>query len=161
MIRSILSTDMSRHFSEVAKMTRHVEALEEDIVNKSNVLTHIGGDKHQKLREKFLPFILHLADISNPTKPSRVSVEWADCVFDEFFLQGDKEAKEELPISPLCHRATTNHPEAQVGFMNYVVKPAFVLLARCLPNMESVVLKQLEEDFIYWEVEKAKVDKDL
>eukprot|EP00581_Thalassiosira_minuscula_P012286 CAMPEP_0183718610 /NCGR_PEP_ID=MMETSP0737-20130205/11823_1 /TAXON_ID=385413 /ORGANISM="Thalassiosira miniscula, Strain CCMP1093" /LENGTH=1076 /DNA_ID=CAMNT_0025948201 /DNA_START=113 /DNA_END=3343 /DNA_ORIENTATION=+ len=177
-IKSILYTDMSRHFSEVAKMKRHVEALEEVLVNEkhhqssssslcsdtskgknisSQFLKKIGGEKHVKLREKFLPFLLHMADISNPTKPHDVSVEWANCVYDEFFLQGDKEAAEDMPISPLCDRSKTNRPEAQVGFMTFVIKPAFELLSRCLPGVENVVLTQLDKNLDYWKEEKAKM----
>ena len=35
------------------------------------------------------------------------------------------------------------------------MKPGFLLLARCLPNID-IVLNQLEANCIYWEEEKAK-----
>ncbi|KAL7527084.1 hypothetical protein ACHAXR_001790 [Thalassiosira sp. AJA248-18] len=163
MIKSILSTDMSHHFSEMTKMARYVGALEDEMMEKLPMqpfLSCIGTDNHAKLRAKFLPFLLHLADISNAAKPRSVSLEWTDAVYDEFFLQGDMEAAQDMTISPLCDRATTNRPEAQVGFMNFVVKPAFALLARCIPEVESVVMRQLEENFKFWEEEKAKTIKD-
>ena len=186
--RSILYTDMSRHFSEVAKIARHVDALEDEIAEEAGgevgggssggssgdddggtpspppapaLLPRVGGRKHAKLRGKLLPFLLHLADIGNPTKPRDVSVEWAHRVYDEFFLQGDREAAEGVPASPLCDRATTNRPEAQVGFMSYVVGPAFVLLARCIPRVNDVVMTQFEENFRYWEEEKEKINNLL
>jgi len=169
-IKSILSTDMSQHFSEVGKLNRQVEELEIDIMSDvdfekettmaSHFLKNIIKEKNSKLREKFLPFLLHMADISNPTKPHDVSVEWANCVYDEFFLQGDKEAEEDMPISPLCDRTKTNRPEAQVGFMTFVVKPAFELLSRCLPRVESVIMTQLEENLAYWNKEKEKMSEE-
>lgn len=141
-IRSILYTDMSRHFAEVAKMKRYVDAVKDEM-NGSELsapfLTRIGQDKHAKLRDKMLPYILHLADISNPSKNPRVSIEWSNCAYDEFFLQGDKEAEEGMAISPLCDRTTTNIADGQVGFINFVVKPAFEILTQCIPNVECVV----------------------
>ena len=82
-------------------------------------------------------------------------------VYDKFLLQGDREAAEGVPASPLCDRATTNRPEAQVGFMSYVVGPAFVLLARCIPRVNDVVMTQFEENFRYWEEEKEKINNLL
>jgi len=176
-IRAILYTDMSRHFSEVAKMNRHVDAVEDDIqdelleleeraidedrydippVPEPSFLSRIGRDKHLKAREKLLPFILHLADISNATKTHKVSLEWAHAVYDEFFLQGDKEMEEDMPVSPLCDRSTTNRVESQIGFINFVIKPAFLLLARCIPSVEKVIVCQMEKNLKYWEGEKAK-----
>ena len=160
--RAILSTDMSNHFWVMAKVKGYVEALEEEIAleEKSpppSLLSRIGGKKHHKLRDKFLPFLLHLADISNPAKPHDISLEWTKGVYDEFFLQGDKEAAEDLPVSPLCDRSTTVLPEAQVGFMRFVVQPAFELLAEMIPKVEDVLLSELEKNLEHWEAEKAKV----
>ncbi len=161
MIRSILSTDMSRHFSEVAKIERHVSAIEDEALSDGRpLLAYIGKDAHAKLREKLLPFILHLADISNPAKSHDVSLEWADCCYDEFFSQGDREVSEELPISPLCDRKTTKKAEGQVGFMTFVIKPAFALLARVIPEVEGIVLTQLEENLIYWSEEKERLRQE-
>lgn len=169
MLRSIMSTDMSNHFESVAKITDFVVAVENEIAAEAalnstgssrsqggSVLSRISSDKHQKLHEKFLPFVLHIADISNAAKPHDVSLAWMDAVYDEFFLQGDRERAEGLPVSPLCDRDTTSKPEAQVGFMAYVVKPAFVLLGKCIPEVRRTVLEELERNLKYWEGEKAK-----
>lgn len=169
MLRSIMSTDMSKHFESVAKITDFVVAVEDEIAAEAapnstgsspsqggSVLSRISGEKHQELHEKFLPFVLHIADISNAAKPRDVSLAWMDAVYDEFFLQGDRERAEGMPVSPLCDRDTTSRPEAQVGFMAYVVKPAFVLLGKCIPEVGRTVLEELERNFKYWEGEKAK-----
>ena len=137
-IRAILSTDMSHHFKSVAKMEGYIADLKVT-ESSSSILAHINKSEHSKLREKLLPFILHLADISNPTKSPDVSIEWSNSAYDEFFLQGDKEAKEGMPISPLCDRSTTNPPDGQIGFISYVVKPAFVVLQQCLPEVHEVL----------------------
>eukprot|EP00804_Cyclotella_cryptica_P005602 CCRYP_003068-RB/>CCRYP_003068-RB protein AED:0.07 eAED:0.07 QI:485/1/1/1/0.5/0.66/3/427/793 len=142
-IRSILSTDMSQHFKVVAKMKTYIDKVMDDIDNESSgsvsVLSVLWRNEHTKLREKLLPFILHLADISNPTKSPDISIEWSNSAYDEFFLQGDKEAIEGMPISPLCDRSTTNPADGQVGFITYVVKPAFLLLQQCLPGIDGIL----------------------
>jgi len=160
-IRSILATDMSRHFSDVAKMTRGVEEVHTQIADEGksrNFLAAIGGEKFKKCREKFLPFILHMADISNPTKKTDVTNKWVECCYAEFFCQGDQEAKEGLPVSPLCNRQTTSIPESQLGFMRFVVKGGFDLLAKCIPEVNDTVLRQYAKNLEYWEGKKAELE---
>lgn len=40
-----------------------------------------------------MSLLLHAADISHPGKPWRMHKKFADTILDEFFLQGDEEAK--------------------------------------------------------------------
>ena len=149
-IRSILSTDMSHHFKVTAKMERHIGEVLDEINSElmelpesspAPLLSRLNKSQHSKLRELLLPFILHNADISNPAKPPDISNQWKDCCYDEFFLQGDKEAEEGMPVSPLCDRSTTNPSEGQVGFITYVVKPSFLVLQKCLPKIDSVLIQ--------------------
>ena len=44
---------------------------------------------------------------------------------EEFFKQGDKEREMGLDISPLCDRNTTQVPQSQIGFIDYIVVPLF------------------------------------
>lgn len=56
--------------------------------------------------------ILHASDISNPIKPYELYEGWTTKVMEEFWNQGDLERKENLPISMLCDRFTTNTAKA-------------------------------------------------
>merc|ERR1719291_1115376 len=104
---------MSQHFTNVAKMNALVSDVEEQMefekfaseegTTRPSLLSRMGSDTHSELREKFLPFLLHMADISNPTKSLEVSSLWVEHCYAEFFKQGDKEAEEDIPISPLCN----------------------------------------------------------
>ena len=38
------------------------------------------------------------------------------------YVQGDKEARIGLPVSPMCNRANMNMPRAQIGFINIFLK---------------------------------------
>merc|ERR1711862_543627 len=166
-IQAILSTDMSQHFTKVKEINALVSDVEEQIefekfaseegASQPSLLSRMGSDTHSELREKFLPFVLHMADISNPTKTIEVSSRWVEQCYAEFFKQGDLEAEEDIPISPLCDRRTTNKPEAQIGFMKFVVRPSFEQLARCIPAVESVILTQHDANLKYWEGEKGKL----
>jgi hypothetical protein len=147
-IRSILSTDMSHHFKSVAKMKGYIKEVIGEIESEkgelpqsdvSSVLQRVNKSEHSKLKEMLLPFMLHLADISNPAKPPGVSIEWSNSAYNEFFQQGDLEASEGMPISPLCDRTTTYPPEGQIGFITYVVRPAFLALEQCLPEIGCVI----------------------
>ena len=45
---------------------------------------------------------LHLADISNPARPNKVCVQWAELVQEEFFKQGDLERERGMnPSTPV------------------------------------------------------------
>ena len=78
-----------------------------------------------KDKELFIKFMFHLADISNPIKDFRLCRLWCDLLFVEFFEQGDLEKQHEFPISQFYDRKTTNIAQSQIGFINFIIKPAF------------------------------------
>ena len=62
---------------------------------------------------------LHAADMSNPTKPIAISIEWAARAMDEFFAQGDREvrrirlpARSLRPAASRLDRRASPSPEA-------------------------------------------------
>ncbi len=50
---------------------------------------------------------------------------WANRVLEEFFLQGDQERAQGLPVSPLMDRHTTSLAISQINFIEFVVAPLF------------------------------------
>lgn len=85
---------------------------------------------------------------------------WTERCLDEFFAQGDKEKEMKLPISPNCNRDETKKPESQIGFINFVVKPAYEVLAGIIPNAGSIVLPVIEDNLVYWESQKEEEEND-
>ena len=83
-------------------------------------------------------------------------VEWTDRCLNEFFAQGDAELELGLPISLLCDRKTTSRPESQLGFINFVVLPAYEILADFIPAVKEQILPHIQKNIEYWESEKAK-----
>jgi len=143
-IQSVLETDMTKHFSFVNRIkailisNKDVEAIEEDDA------------------WDILHYILHMADISNAAKPTRVAEKWTDRCLEEFFRQGDEEKKLSLPVSPLCDRDTTSRADSQIGFIKFVVAPAFEILAKAIPEVHDLIRPHLEKNAEYWKSEKKK-----
>ena len=149
-VKSVLDTDMSHHFLMMAKMQSHQEELAgKDSTEWFSQYTRKGATFNPA--SDMLCFILHLADISNPAKPYPIFLTWADAILTECFSQGDKEATLGLPISPLCDRATTGKKQSQVGFIKFVVQPAFECLANNITEVEEVIIPCIATSLQFWE----------
>ena len=92
------------------------------------------------------------ADISNPTRPLHISRRWSMKIMEEFFLQGDKERRLNLPISYLCDRQTTLIPKAQSGFFEFVALPLFKAWSQFVRSPLSVQLcRNVINNKEYWD----------
>lgn len=156
-VKSILGTDMSHHFQMVADIDNHAEHLTgAEPSGWFDSYSIKGCTLHPSL--DMLCFILHLADISNPAKPHPLFLIWADAVLAEFYAQGDKEASMGLPISPLCDRTSTSKKMSQVGFIKFVVKPAFVTLGSIISEANDVIIPCIEKSLEFWENYNEEID---
>lgn len=143
-------------------MTNHAKNIT-SLKNKLSLAEVTNGNNFEKLFEniedstKFenqqiiLNNILHVADISNPAKLTTTYKNWIDLVFQEFFFQGDLEKKENIQISLLCDRTTTDITKSQIGFIKFVVKPTFEIIRQISPEVKTYMdyinknLKLLED----------------
>lgn len=133
MIEAVLHTDMTKHF---------------EMVNASKGL--LMQSKSDEKTWKVLMFMLHMADISSQAKAEPLFHQWTNRCMDEFFNQGDEEARLGLAISPNCDRDTTSKPESQVGFIRFVVEPAFEVLGSFIPFVEDEVMPIIDGNLDYW-----------
>ena len=108
-----------------------------------------------------LMYMLHMADISNPAKGDPMFKLWTDRCLEEFFAQGDKEREMGLAISMLCDRKTTKRPDSQIGFINFVVKPSYEVLAGVVTSVGRNVLPVIESNLEYWKKEKNEKDLEV
>ena len=99
-------------------------------VNGDDIKRFCSGEKHtiDNLQEEsnrlfIMELILHCSDISNPYKPWAVCEQWALLVVEEFSLQGDREKREGIPVSPMMDRELINLANMQMGFVEFVVTP--------------------------------------
>merc|ERR1719282_689889 len=88
-------------------------------------------------RKLIVNVMLHVADISNSTKPFRICRIWAWQVLEEFFLQGDAEKRLGVPVQALNDREKVNRAFSQVGFIEFLVSPLIFAVVKVLPPTES------------------------
>ena len=86
---------------------------------------------------------------------------WTDRCLEEFFAQGDLERERGMPVSPNCDRDTTQRPDSQIGFIQYVVKPAYMVLAKVIPKTGETVLPVIESNLNYWKKEKEGASEEM
>jgi len=158
LIKMVLATDMAKHSSHVS-----------DLANFSKDGCAPGEEaqdhKTQKLGTKLflLGALVHGADISNPCKPRRIMLQWTQRVLNEFWDQGDEEARLGLPISPLSDRVAgrATVPKGQMDFIHFVIRPYWSTIG-LLTNEAQVAVDTLQENYTYWErkhQEKATLDQ--
>jgi 3',5'-cyclic-nucleotide phosphodiesterase len=153
-IRSVLETDMTHHFSLLKRMGIHQEMLRGKETEEWFKSYTIEGVKYDPSID-MLCFLLHQADISNPAKPFPMFTLWAEKILAESYAQGDQEASLSLSKSPLCDRLTTDKKQSQIGFIKFVVQPSYQLLGDILPLFEKTVSPHIERSLEYWEEYKS------
>lgn len=106
-IDMVLATDMSKHLSLLADLKTMVETKK--VAGSGFLLLDNYTERIQVLQN-----IIHCADLSNPTKPLNLYRRWVNMIFEESFMQGDKERAQGLDISPMCDRHNTVIEKYQV-----------------------------------------------
>ena len=145
MIDAVISTDMAKHTKVITGAKNKSELY--DIVKGNNftkIFEDISDDDSKNNKQLLdlynrqqclLNMVVHTSDISNPAKPDKVSSQWTQRVYDEFFVQGDMEKEQKLPISNFCDRNTTNVNKAMIGFISFVVGPTINCLVNLIPEV--------------------------
>ena len=119
----ILATDLALHFDLLSKFKQKVIASGTfDPKNNS-------GDK-----SILMQVLMKCADVSNPTKEWNLYNEWINRITAEFHQQGDLEKEMGLDVSPFMNRDNSNNgPNAQKGFIEFIVYPLFEALEYWTP----------------------------
>ena len=79
--------------------------------------------------------VVHTSYISNPAKSDKVSSKLNQRFYDEFFVQGDMEKEQKLPISNFCDKNMTNVNKAMIGFISFVIGPTINCLVNLIPEV--------------------------
>jgi hypothetical protein len=126
MIGMILGTDMVKHLEHLnsfqACTCARVEAYEATASPADKVSNMT--DEHRTI---VLNAVVHLADLSGPTKPWAISKTWTARVLKEFYDQGKEEKRLGIPIEPLNDGTKANVGVGQKGFIQYVVAPLWAI----------------------------------
>lgn len=148
-IEMVLATDMSKHMSLLAELKTMVETKK--VAGSGYIVL-----EHYQDRLRVLQNMLHCADLSNPTKPLEIYRAWNERVMNEFFLQGDREAREGLEISPMCDRHKASIEKSQVGFIDFIAHPLWESWSDLVAPDAQDILDTLEANR-NWYCEQAEL----
>ncbi|EGR33942.1 hypothetical protein IMG5_030060 [Ichthyophthirius multifiliis] len=145
-INMILHTDAFHHFEDLGKFKSRINSIDFDPINKDKQLCMF--------------FLLHSADISNVTKPWILCKNWAERVMEEFWIQGDVEKSNNLNVSFLCDRYSTNVSKSQIAFIDFIAGPQFDALQILLPKIDYQI-KCIQDNKIKWKALEDFYEKQL
>eukprot|EP00128_Syssomonas_multiformis_P010928 Colp12_sorted_trinity150504_noHs@31856 len=99
-----------------------------------------------------LEVAIKCSDVSNPAKPRNLCLKWTELIMEEFFRQGDEEARRGIPVSMFMDRMTTNVPKCQVGFIEFIVGPMYDVWLRLFDEEDQHVKVRdcLNSNAEYW-----------
>ena len=134
MISCVLSTDMTFHKDYLNFLKKCIERNKNQNSNSESNNTENNNNKtSDEDYQQYMNVLIHSSDISNPTKPFDIYFKWADLVVKEFYEQGDKEKKLNMPCS--CDRNKVTIFQSQLGFINYIEIPYFSLFVEVFVNL--------------------------
>merc|ERR1719334_2759903 len=139
LIRLILGTDMSVH----KKHVQQIETLRSVMSDPKMVL---GDD--QKL--DLLEVVLHAADIANACKPSKLSIDWAQRVVEEFRMEGDAEKELFGKLSMDLFSRDNPLEKSQNGWIQFVMKPYFEPLNQLMNGDLDGLMQHLSDNLSAW-----------
>lgn len=144
----ILATEMTKHFEHLAKFVNVFcpKSSSSDPEGNDNDYTPLSIPENVTLVKRML---IKCADVSNPTRPLRLCVEWARRITDEYFHQTDEEKSKGLPVvMPMFDRFTCSIPKSQIGFVDYIINDMFEAWNAFLDMPE--LLTYMRQNYIRW-----------
>ncbi|KAK4884278.1 hypothetical protein RN001_000549 [Aquatica leii] len=144
-IDMILATEMTKHFEHLAKFVNVFcpKSTRSDECENSIPITL---PENITLVKRMM---IKCADVSNPTRPLRLCVEWARRIAEEYFAQTDEEKLRGLPVvMPMFDRITCSIPKSQIGFVDYIVHDMFEAWDAFIDMPELV--SYMRQNYIRW-----------
>ena len=137
-------------------MSRHFELLKEFRASHAEII----ATDLSKVDERILVYemCIKAGDIGHAAKEIVLHEKWTLLVCEEFFIQGDLEKQQGLPVSMYCDRSTTNIPkvprtQSQIGFIQNIVLPLYEALNAYFSSDEvsTICIEQLRVNMQSWE----------
>ena len=110
LVNNVLSTDLSKHYLILKKFESQIETG-----------YNLGDEQN---RQMALAVALKCGDVGHSSKTLELHKIWSRRVTEEFWNQGDHEARLGIPVTQLCDRKI-NIAKSQDGFLNFVALPLF------------------------------------
>jgi cAMP and cAMP-inhibited cGMP 3',5'-cyclic phosphodiesterase 10 len=124
--KAILATDLALYFESRVRLIRLYNSKTFSWVDHSH-------------RDIIKSIMMNTCDLSGQCKPFLAARRITDCLYREFYRQGDME--KELGVCPLSVMDRDKElciPEDQIRFLNVVVIPCVELLRAMLPNTREL-----------------------
>uniref|UniRef100_A0A674PF96 Phosphodiesterase n=1 Tax=Takifugu rubripes TaxID=31033 RepID=A0A674PF96_TAKRU len=112
-IEAILATDLKKHFDFLAEFNSKVNDVNSPGIDWTN----------ENDRLLVCQVCIKLADINGPAKIRDLHLKWTEGIVNEFYEQGDEEAKLGLPVSPFMDRSSPQLAKLQESFITHIVGP--------------------------------------
>ena len=167
-ISQILATDMVYHSEIVSLIRAKIRAVKDQ----ERFLFLSGNDKTKfDEQQLLLNYLIHMADLCHNCKDFSISIVWIKLLSEEFWMQGDKEREQGLPVSFLCDRNNVDIPSSQIGFLKGFILSSFDCLVDMFPSLQFTIdnaeknIKQWtkyqsEKRLLGWTPEKNKKKED-
>ncbi|XP_068083282.1 high affinity cAMP-specific and IBMX-insensitive 3',5'-cyclic phosphodiesterase 8 isoform X2 [Anabrus simplex] len=157
-IDMILATEMTRHFEHLAKF---VNVFSKSMVRDDDPNMEVGSDLQEgySLTQEnaclVKRMLIKCADVSNPARPLKMCVEWANRIAEEYFNQTDEEKANNLPVvMPMFDRNTCSIPKSQIGFMDFIINDMFEAWEDFVEMPE--LMTNLEANYRFWKEMEAQ-----
>ncbi|XP_032778447.2 high affinity cAMP-specific and IBMX-insensitive 3',5'-cyclic phosphodiesterase 8A isoform X1 [Daphnia magna] len=127
-IDMVLATEMTKHFEHLTKFinifAKPFLRQDEDQYEPPEIdYASLNTQENIILVKRML---IKCADVSNPTRPLNMCIEWARRIAEEYFNQTAEEKAKGLPVvMPQFDRQTCSIPKSQIGFTDYFVSDMF------------------------------------
>ncbi|KAK9817088.1 hypothetical protein WJX72_009400 [[Myrmecia] bisecta] len=86
-----------------------------------------------------LQMAIKVADVAHLAAAFPVHYRWVKCLEEEFFLQGEREAAQALPITRFMDRAQAGVSKSQVGFFEVIALPMFSTFVKVFPDCKPLL----------------------
>jgi len=121
---NILATDLSVHLKTREKLYELLDNYSLDNVNQ---------------RKALMSCLMTMCDLSDSTKAWNDNLPTVKCIFQEFFSQGDLERSFSWIPLQMMDRRIAYIPQIELIFLNNIVRPVFVAVAKCIPESKECV----------------------
>jgi cAMP-specific phosphodiesterase 4 len=122
-IAAILATDMSKHFSIIARMNERFQDL---------LSSPLGSQETDKVA--LIELIVHTSDLAHAAKTFDICLRWSLLVRQEFISQAKEEAVLGLPVTAYMKdlEDTKSYLKNEVSFTTFIVKPLWECVSQGL-----------------------------
>ncbi|KAK9816903.1 hypothetical protein WJX72_006945 [[Myrmecia] bisecta] len=86
-----------------------------------------------------LQMAIKVADVSHLAAAFPVHYRWVKCLEEEFFLQGEHEAAQALPVTRFMDRTQAGVSKSQVGFFEVIALPMFSSFVKVFPDCQPLL----------------------